>query len=62
MNALPAIIVGALFATGTYLILQRTLTRIVIGFAVLSHGVNVLLLASGTMGSAPIVGASDDRR
>ena len=60
MSWLLAILVGALFATGTYLIIQRTLTRIVIGVAVLGHGVNVLLLASGAIGAAPIVGADDD--
>lgn len=52
-----ALIVGALFASGTYLVLQRTLTRIIIGLAVLGHGANLLLLmAGGTPGVAPIVG------
>jgi len=38
-------------------VLQRTLTRIVLGFAVLSHGVNLLLLASGgEAGIPPIIG------
>jgi len=60
MTVLPAVLVGALFAIGTYLILQRTLTRIVIGFAVLTHAVNLLLLASGAMGAAPIIGSTDD--
>lgn len=60
MTVLPAVLVGALFAVGTYLILQRTLTRIVIGFAVLAHGVNLLLLAAGTMGAAPIIGTTDE--
>lgn len=51
-----ALVVGALFAAGTYLVLQRTLTRIVIGLAVLGHGANLLLLlAGGTPGSAPLV-------
>jgi len=60
VTVLPAVLVGALFAVGTYLILQRTLTRIVIGFAVLAHGVNLLLLAAGTMGAAPIIGTTDE--
>jgi multicomponent Na+:H+ antiporter subunit C len=52
-----AVVVGVLFATGTYLLLQRTLTRIVIGLALLGHGANVLLLmAAGGPGAPPLVG------
>jgi multicomponent Na+:H+ antiporter subunit C len=53
-----ALALGAavLFAVGTYLVLQRKLSRIIIGLAVLSHGANVLLLASGRNGLAPLVG------
>lgn len=52
-----ALVVGVLFAGGTYLLLQRTLTRIVLGLALYSHGVNVLLLiAGGRAGRAPIIG------
>lgn len=51
-----ALIIGVLFASGTYLILQRTLTRVIIGLAVLGHGANLLLLmAGGTPGAAPVV-------
>jgi multicomponent Na+:H+ antiporter subunit C len=59
VSVVPAVLVGALFAVGTYMILGRTLTRTVIGFAVLAHGVNLLLLAAGAMGDAPIIGTSD---
>jgi multicomponent Na+:H+ antiporter subunit C len=52
-----AVLVGVLFAGGTYLLLQRSLTRIVLGLAMLSHGVNVLLLLSGgPPGRPPFVG------
>lgn len=52
-----AVVVGFLFAGGTYLLLQRTLTRIVLGLALYSHGVNVLLLlAGGRAGAPPLVG------
>lgn len=50
------IVVGTLYATGTYLILQRSLSRIVIGLAVVAHGANLLLLlAGGLPGRAPLV-------
>jgi multicomponent Na+:H+ antiporter subunit C len=57
-----ALAVGALYAVGTYLLLQRSLTRIVLGLAALGHGANLLLLlAGGRAGRAPIVaGAADD--
>ncbi len=52
-----AVVVGALYAVGTYLLLQRNLTQIVIGLAIMGHGANLLLLASGgSAGRAPIVG------
>lgn len=49
--------VAVLFATGTYLMLQRNLLRIIIGLGFIAHGANVLLLlAGGPPGQAPIVG------
>lgn len=60
MSLSLVVLVGVLFAAGTYLILQRTMTRIIIGVAVLSNGVNFLILAAGSrQGGAPIVGGSD---
>lgn len=58
MSALLALVVGALYAIGTWLILQRSLSRIVIGLAVLGHGANLLLLsAGGRAGGVPVAGA-----
>ncbi len=48
--------VGVLYAVGTYLMLQRTLTRIVIGLALMGHGANLLLLlAGGPPGAPPLI-------
>ena len=59
MTVTLALTVGALFAFGTYLLLQRTLTRVVIGLGLMGHGANLLLLlAGGRAGDAPFV--SDD--
>jgi len=47
--------VGVLYGCGAYLLMQRNLSRIVIGLAVLGHGANLLLLmAGGRAGEAPI--------
>jgi multicomponent Na+:H+ antiporter subunit C len=58
MTATLALGVGALFAVGTYLLLQRSLTRIAIGLSLLGHGTNLLLLlVGGPAGEAPIAGS-----
>lgn len=52
-----AVCVGVLYATGTYLLLQRTLTRVVMGLALMGHGANLLLLmAGGRAGRPPLIG------
>ena len=45
-----------LFGIGTYLVLQRKLSRIIIGLGLLTHGANVLLITSGHRGIPPIIG------
>jgi multicomponent Na+:H+ antiporter subunit C len=56
MSLVLALTVGVLYAVGAYLLMQRNLSRIVIGLAVLGHGANLLLLmAGGRAGKAPIV-------
>ena len=57
MTLALALLAGALFSTGTWLLLQRRLTQIIIGLGLLGHGANlVLLLAGGGPGAAPLVG------
>lgn len=57
MSLVLAITVAVLYGTGAYLLLQRNLSRIVIGLGVLGHGANLLLLmAGGRAGRAPILG------
>jgi multicomponent Na+:H+ antiporter subunit C len=46
--------VGVLFAVGTYLLLQRTLTRIVLGIGLLGHATVLLLVATGPRGEPPV--------
>lgn len=57
MTLVLALTVAVLYGTGAYLLMQRNLSRIVIGLGVLGHGANLLLLmAGGRAGRAPIVG------
>ncbi len=57
MSIVAALIVAALFAVGVYLLLQRTLTRIILGLGILGHAANLLLMiVGGPPGFAPIIG------
>ncbi len=57
MSAALVLLVAVLFGTGTYLVMNRSLTRIVLGVGLLGNGVNVLIVAaSSRSGAAPIVG------
>ena len=63
MTIVPAATAALLCGCGTYLLLQRQLTRIVIGLALLGHGANLLvLLASGRGGAPTFVGSAPDEQ
>lgn len=53
-NLVLSLVVGVLFSCGSYLLLQRSLLRAILGFVLLGHGANlVLLLAGGPAGDPP---------
>lgn len=56
MSILLAFAAAMLFGIGTYLVLQRNLSRIIIGVGLLSHGGNVLLIMAGRRGIPPLIG------
>ncbi|WP_117000415.1 sodium:proton antiporter [Desertimonas flava] len=56
MSILLAAAAATLFGIGTYLVLQRKLSRIIIGLGLLSHGANTLLMTSGHGGIEPLIG------
>lgn len=47
------ILCGVLVAVGVYLMLERTLTRVVLGLASLSNGINILFLIAGGPSGIP---------
>jgi len=58
MLPVVALAVFLLVTVGVYLLLHRSLLRVALGLACLSHGVNFLVLSAGRWGSeAPIVTA-----
>jgi multicomponent Na+:H+ antiporter subunit C len=57
MSVVLAASAAALFGFGTWLLLQRRLSRLIIGIGLIGHGANLLLLlAAGRRGQAPFVG------
>lgn len=58
MEILMAIVIGVLFTTSVYLILSKSLIRIILGTVLISHGVHLLLLTMGGLktGAPPLLG------
>jgi multicomponent Na+:H+ antiporter subunit C len=61
-NLVLIIVVGVLFAAGVTLLLERNLTRVVLGLTLLGNGVNLLILLGGGYGGPPIVGVTPEPR
>lgn len=60
MSITLAATAGLLVTIGSYLLMQRKLSRIIIGLGLLSHGANVLMIGSGEPGEPPIIGLGDE--
>ncbi|MGA5300171.1 Na(+)/H(+) antiporter subunit C [Nucisporomicrobium flavum] len=61
-NLLLVVVVGVLFAAGVTLLLERNLTRVILGITMLGNGVNLLILLGGAYGGPPIVGVTPEPR
>ncbi|MEV0397115.1 Na(+)/H(+) antiporter subunit C [Polymorphospora rubra] len=59
-NLVLVLAIGVLFACGVILLLERSLTRILLGVILLGNGANLLILVGGRAGGAPIVGVTDE--
>ncbi len=56
------ITIGVLVACGVTLVLERSLTRILLGFVLMSNGINLMfLVSSGRPGPAPIIDVLGER-
>ncbi len=63
MSASLALILAAaaMIGCGVYLVLERSLSRVLVGLLMLGNGVNLLfLIASGPSGRSPIIGSRGD--
>lgn len=57
MGVVLSVMVGALYAASIYLLLRRSLVKILIGLASLSYGANLLIFVAGRLvrGRPPLV-------
>ena len=57
------VVIGGLYAAGVYLLTDRSLTRVLLGFLLLGNATNLLILAgSGPAGEEPLVGSAEPER
>lgn len=54
-NTLLALTVSLLFGMGTFLILRRDIMKVIIGFGIVSHAVNLYIVASGVFTEGTLV-------
>jgi multicomponent Na+:H+ antiporter subunit C len=54
-----AVTAAMLFGIGTYLVLQRKLSRLIIGLGLIGHGANVVFITTSRRGRPPIIGSGD---
>lgn len=60
MESLMMVLIGILVAVATYLILSKIVLKVIIGTAILSHAVHLLILTVGGLkqGDVPLLGDS----
>lgn len=58
MEVVMTIVAGILISIGTYLVLSKTLLRIILGVSLFSHGTHLMILTMGGLkrGVAPLLG------
>jgi multicomponent Na+:H+ antiporter subunit C len=52
METWNAVIIGALYAAGLYMMLRRSIVKLVIGLALLSHAANLLIFTAAGLSRA----------
>lgn len=62
METILAFVIGILFAVGIYLMMRRSLVKLIIGLGVLGHAANLLIFTVGrlTRGDPPLITGDAD--
>lgn len=62
-SLVPLVLLGGLTSAGVYLLLERNLTRMLLGLLLIGNAINLLILiAGGPSGDPPIRGRTSDGR
>ena len=63
METLLAFVIGILYATGIYMILRRSVVKLILGLALLGHASNLLIFTVGrlTRGEPPLIKEDSER-
>lgn len=61
MEVILAIVTGGLYAAGLYLMMRRSIVKLIIGLSLLSHAANLLIFTAGglTRARAPLIHEGD---
>ena len=63
LNLTILVVMGVLYAVGVYMLLERSLTRVLLGIMLLTNGTNLLLLHTGGLpGRSPLYDSGLDPR
>jgi multicomponent Na+:H+ antiporter subunit C len=59
MNIVLAFVVGGLYTAGLYMLMRRSIVKLIIGLALLSHAANLLIFTAGglTRARLPVIPA-----
>lgn len=62
MELLFVILIGTLYSAGFYLLLRRSMVKLLLGITLLGNGVNLLIFLLGrvTKGRPPVIGEASD--
>lgn len=60
MEIILAFVIGGLFAASVYMLLRRSLVKLLVGLGLLSHATNLLIFTAAklTRGRPPVIGAN----
>jgi multicomponent Na+:H+ antiporter subunit C len=61
MELMWAIVIGVLYAAGLYLMMRRSIVKIILGLVMLGHAANLLIFTVGrlTRGAVPLIATGE---
>lgn len=59
MSVVLAFLAASMFGVGTYLLMQRKLSRLIIGLGLIGHAANVVFVAGSRRGVPAFIGSGD---